>query len=104
MKAKGSDGYDRCKYGDKFHLGERPIRKEIRYSPKANSTGKAHAPLIEQLAENGMHTTELVKREAVRVINGSQGIWRGNAYPHDLHLPDFNQPMPWKGKKRGVWE
>ena len=36
--------------------------------------------------------------------NGPQGSWKGNAYPDDLHLTDFNQPMPWKGKKIDVWE
>ncbi|MFK7909595.1 MAG: sulfatase [Akkermansiaceae bacterium] len=36
--------------------------------------------------------------------NGPQGSWAGNAYPDDLRLTDFNQPMPWKGKKLAVWE
>lgn len=36
--------------------------------------------------------------------NGPQGSWPGNAYPHDLRLTDFNQPLPFRGKKTDVWE
>lgn len=36
--------------------------------------------------------------------NGPQGSWPGNAYPDDLHLTDFNQPIPMRGKKIDVWE
>ena len=36
--------------------------------------------------------------------NGPQGNWNGNAYPDDLKLTDFNQPLPMKGKKLDVWE
>lgn len=36
--------------------------------------------------------------------NGPQGRWPGNAYPDDLKLTDFNQPLPMKGMKLDVWE
>jgi len=36
--------------------------------------------------------------------NGPQVNWGGNAYPDDLELTDFNQPLPMKGKKCDVWE
>ncbi|MEM9366431.1 MAG: sulfatase-like hydrolase/transferase, partial [Planctomycetota bacterium] len=36
--------------------------------------------------------------------NGPQGSWSGNAYPDDLKLTDFNQPLPFRGKKLDVWE
>ncbi|MCC9601810.1 sulfatase-like hydrolase/transferase [Stieleria sp. JC731] len=36
--------------------------------------------------------------------NGPQGNWPGNAYPDDLKLTDFNQPLPFRGKKLDVWE
>jgi arylsulfatase A-like enzyme len=36
--------------------------------------------------------------------NGPQVNWSGNAYPSDLKLTDFNQPLPMRGMKRDVWE
>lgn len=36
--------------------------------------------------------------------NGPQVDWPGNAYPDDLELTDFNQPLPMRGKKTDVWE
>ena len=36
--------------------------------------------------------------------NGPQKNWPGNAYPDDLHLTDFNQPLPMRGSKLDVWE
>jgi arylsulfatase A-like enzyme len=36
--------------------------------------------------------------------NGPQGSWPGNAYPDDLKLTDFNQPVPMRGKKVDVYE
>lgn len=36
--------------------------------------------------------------------NGPQGRWAGKAYPDDLKLTDFNQPLPMKGMKLDVWE
>ena len=36
--------------------------------------------------------------------NGPQVNWPGKAYPDDLKLTDFNQPLPIRGKKVDVWE
>jgi arylsulfatase A-like enzyme len=36
--------------------------------------------------------------------NGPQGSWPGKAYPDDLALTDFNQPLPMRGAKTDVWE
>lgn len=36
--------------------------------------------------------------------NGPQGSWPGNAYPDDLELTDFNQRLPFRGKKIDVYE
>ena len=36
--------------------------------------------------------------------NGPQGNWQGNAYPDDLKLTKFNQPLPMRGKKLDVYE
>ncbi|MEQ8838275.1 MAG: sulfatase-like hydrolase/transferase [Lacipirellulaceae bacterium] len=48
------------------------------------------------------------KREDTLILfssdNGPQGSWGGNAYPDDLKLTDFNQPLPFRGKKVDVWE
>lgn len=36
--------------------------------------------------------------------NGPQGSWGGNAYPDDLKLTNFNQPLPVRGKKCDTYE
>ena len=36
--------------------------------------------------------------------NGPQINWPGNAYPDDLKLTNFNQPIPMRGKKIDVYE
>ena len=36
--------------------------------------------------------------------NGPQVNWNGDAYPNDLHLTDFNQPIPMRGSKLDVYE
>lgn len=36
--------------------------------------------------------------------NGPQVDWGGDAYPDDLKLTNFNQPIPMKGNKTDVWE
>ena len=36
--------------------------------------------------------------------NGPQVNWGGKAYPDDLKLTDFNQKLPFRGKKVDVWE
>lgn len=48
------------------------------------------------------------KRENTLILfssdNGPQINWKGNAYPDDLYLTDFNQPIPMRGVKKDVWE
>ena len=48
------------------------------------------------------------KRENTLILfssdNGPQVNWSGNAYPDDLKLTDFNQPLPMRGHKQDVWE
>ncbi len=36
--------------------------------------------------------------------NGPQINWNGNAYPSDLRLTNFNQPIPFRGSKTDVYE
>jgi arylsulfatase A-like enzyme len=36
--------------------------------------------------------------------NGPQVSWKGNAYPSDLNLTNFNQSIPMRGSKLDVWE
>lgn len=36
--------------------------------------------------------------------NGPQDSWPGGAYPDDLKLTHFNQPLPVRGTKTDVWE
>ncbi len=36
--------------------------------------------------------------------NGPQVNWNGGAYPSDLRLTDFNQPIPFRGSKSQVYE
>lgn len=51
---------------------------------------------------------ETGKRENTLILfssdNGPQVNWGGNAYPDDLHLTDFNQPIPMRGRKLDVYE
>jgi len=48
------------------------------------------------------------KRENTLILfssdNGPQVNWSGKAYPDDLRLTDFNQPIPMRGHKTHVWE
>lgn len=36
--------------------------------------------------------------------NGPQVNWNGGAYPSDLRVTNFNQPIPFRGSKTDVWE
>lgn len=62
-----------------------------------NAIGK----VIEALEETGQRKNTLILFTS---DNGPQVNWVGNAYPDDLQLTDFNQPIPMKGSKLDVWE
>lgn len=57
--------------------------------------------IVDSLDQSGQRQNTLILFSS---DNGPQGSWPGNAYPDDLKLTDFNQPLPMKGKKLDVWE
>lgn len=57
--------------------------------------------IVDTLDRTGLGANTLV---VFTSDNGPQGSWPGNAYPDDLKLSDFNQPLPFRGKKIDVWE
>ena len=57
--------------------------------------------VVRALDESGQRANTLILFSS---DNGPQGSWAGNAYPDDLKLTDFNQPVPMRGKKTDVWE
>jgi arylsulfatase A-like enzyme len=57
--------------------------------------------LVNALSETGQRESTLILFSS---DNGPQVTWNGNAYPHDLNLTDFNQPIPMRGSKCDVWE
>ncbi len=57
--------------------------------------------VVEALERSGQRENTLILFSS---DNGPQGSWPGNAYPHDLKLTDFNQPLPMRGLKTDVWE
>jgi len=62
---------------------------------------RAIGEVIKALDRKGMRENTLVFYTS---DNGPQVNWPGNAYPDDLQLTDFNQPLPMKGYKTDVWE
>ena len=57
--------------------------------------------IIKALEETNQRSNTLILFSS---DNGPQGSWNGNAYPDDLRLTNFNQPLPFRGKKVDVWE
>jgi len=57
--------------------------------------------LVKSLNETGLRDNTLILFSS---DNGPQGSWPGNAYPDDLKLTGFNQPIPMRGKKSDTWE
>jgi len=57
--------------------------------------------VVTALERNGQRENTLILFSS---DNGPQGSWPGNAYPDDLKLTDFNQPLPMRGRKLDVWE
>ncbi|MEO0795806.1 MAG: sulfatase-like hydrolase/transferase [Verrucomicrobiota bacterium] len=66
-----------------------------------NHVDHAIGQIIDALDESGKRANTLILFSS---DNGPQGSWPGNAYPDDLKLTDFNQPIPMRGKKVDVWE
>ncbi|MEM9643750.1 MAG: sulfatase-like hydrolase/transferase [Planctomycetota bacterium] len=57
--------------------------------------------VIEALDESGQRDNTIVFFSS---DNGPQVNWNGGAYPSDLRLTDFNQPIPFRGEKSQVYE
>ncbi len=57
--------------------------------------------VVAALERNGQRENTLILFSS---DNGPQVDWIGNAYPEDLKLTDFNQPLPMRGHKCDVWE
>ena len=57
--------------------------------------------IVASLDESGQRDNTLILYSS---DNGPQVNWPGAAYPDDLKLTDFNQPLPVRGRKTDVWE
>lgn len=66
-----------------------------------NHLDHAIGEIVDALVESGQRKNTLILFSS---DNGPQVNWPGNAYPDDLHLTDFNQPIPMRGSKKDVWE
>ena len=66
-----------------------------------NHLDHAIGEVIEALEKSGQRDNTLILYSS---DNGPEVNWPGNAYPDDLKLSDFNQPLPVRGRKTDVWE
>ncbi|MDZ8119177.1 sulfatase family protein [Pontiella agarivorans] len=57
--------------------------------------------VVNALNESGLRENTLILFSS---DNGPQGSWGGHAYPDDLKLTRYNQPVPMRGKKCDVYE
>lgn len=57
--------------------------------------------VIKALEESGQRENTIIVFSS---DNGPQGSWGGDAYPSDLKLTNFNQPLLMRGLKCDVWE
>ncbi len=66
-----------------------------------NHLDHAIGEVVTALDESGQRGNTLILFSS---DNGPQGSWPGKAYPDDLKLTDFNQPLPMRGMKTDVYE
>lgn len=66
-----------------------------------NHLDHAIGEVISTLEETGKLENTLILFSS---DNGPQVFWKGDVYPYDLRVKDFNQPIPMKGSKCDVWE
>ena len=66
-----------------------------------NHLDHAIGEVVQALEESGQRENTLILFSS---DNGPQVNWGGNAYPDDLHVTDFNQPIPMRGSKLDVYE
>lgn len=66
-----------------------------------NHVDHAIGQVVKALDESGQRENTLILYSS---DNGPQMSWGGHAYPNDLKLTNFNQPLPMRGTKCDVYE
>jgi len=67
----------------------------------ANHLDHAIGQLIDALKQTGQYENTIILFSS---DNGPQVNWPGNAYPDDLKVTNFNQPIPFRGSKLHTYE